>query len=630
MIALLRCARFKRPARPPKRADKRVARWLWAGLLMMVGLTGPAAAQSGNTPPRPFPFDSLRATVQQAGLPDTERVYRALQAYQALIYARPDSAPPYANKALALAKRIGFVRGQANAYGALAGLHYQAQRYARAQHYYQLMLQSAQQAHHPGLIGSAYAAMASMAVNTGNEAAGRRYYAQARATYAQARPRSYNNEVLVLFNLANHHLNHRRHAQAAPLLRQAAALLPRCTWPELPVAVAIGLGQIQAHQQQPDSAVASWQLAVRLAPPAHLDQMEAEAHGWLGRHYLQQRRPAQALAEARQALDLARRSHSASVVNTNVELLAQAMHALKQPAAYDTLQKLLVLRDTLHAQENATALSQAQARFDDVGQQAQIKTLQQDQRLAAQALELTRLRNQRQLAAGSAVLALAVALGGGGFWRYRRRQAQRLTARDAALRARLAADLHDDVGNLLTQICLQSDLMRETTALPPREATYLGNISDTSRRAVRQMADVVWGLHPESASLPEVLVHMRHHAYEVLGTAGLTLDFVVADGVAALQPPAAVCQTLYLIFKEALHNAVKHAHGATLITVRLALEAGQLCLLVRDNAPGPAPATTRRGGHGTANMHQRAQAMGGTLHLTPGAGGFVVEACLPV
>ncbi|WP_460546693.1 sensor histidine kinase [Hymenobacter daeguensis] len=599
----------------------------WLGLSLLL-LAGAAAAQSGPVGARPFPFDSLRATVRKAGLPDTERVFRAMEAYQALIYARPDSAPPYVAEALALARRIGFTRGQANAYGALAGLEYQAHRYARAQHYYQLMLRAAQQAHHTGLIGSAYAGMASMAVNTGNAPAGLRYYAQARATFAQARPRNYNNEVLTLYNLSNYHLNHQQPATAAPLVRQAVALLPHCTWPELPVAVAIGLGQIQHHQHQPDSAVASWQRAVRLGRAAHLNQLVAEAHSHLGGQYLARHRPAQALAEARQALSLAHQSQAAEIEAENLALLAEAMRALGQPAAYDTLHRLLALRDTLHAHENAGALSQAQARFTDAEQQAQIRSLQQERRLAAQTQELTRLRYRQQVAGVSSLAGGLLLLAGWAFWQYRRRQQQRQATHDTALRTQLAADLHDDVGALLTQISLQSDLLRETTAAPAQTLARLERLSDTSRRAARQMADVVWGLHASSADLPEVLVHMRDHAHEVLPPAGLSIDFDVTPEAATRRPSVAVCQTIYLIYKEALHNVVKHARTATQVTIRLRLEAGQLCLSVRDNAPGPAP-IARSGSHGLANMRHRAEAVGGTLHFAAEATGFGVVACLP-
>jgi signal transduction histidine kinase len=73
---------------------------------------------------------------------------------------------------------------------------------------------------------------------------------------------------------------------------------------------------------------------------------------------------------------------------------------------------------------------------------------------------------------------------------------------------------------------------------------------------------------------------------------------------------------------------VKHAHGATQVTVRVSQEGGQLCLRVRDDAPGPA-VSTRPGGHGLANMRRRAEAAGGALHHVAEATGFGVVACLP-
>ena len=58
----------------------------------------------------------------------------------------------------------------------------------------------------------------------------------------------------------------------------------------------------------------------------------------------------------------------------------------------------------------------------------------------------------------------------------------------------------------------QPDLLREAPAPPEATLARLNRLSDTSRRAARQMADVVWSLHTSSAQLPEVLVHMRDHA----------------------------------------------------------------------------------------------------------------------
>ena len=147
------------------------------------------------------------------------------------------------------------------------------------------------------------------------------------------------------------------------------------------------------------------------------------------------------------------------------------------------------------------------------------------------------------------------------------------------------------------------------------------------------MADTTWvkylvpyGLAQQQMSLDTA----RHYvdAHEVLAPANLAVDFAVRPAAAALQPDVAVCQNLYLIYKEALHNVVQHAHQATRGTVRLSKEGNQLCLAVRDDAPGPAP-TARPGGRSLANMRQRAEAVGGALHFVAGAAGFSVVACLP-
>ena len=281
-----------------------------------------------------------------------------------------------------------------------------------------------------------------------------------------------------------------------------------------------------------------------------------------------------------------------------------------------------------YQRQSQEEVQKARAEFETDRAEQQVALLTARTRSQAQEKELLRLRARQQMAGAGLLTLVGLGLGGWLFWRYRRRATQRQRAHDAKLRSQLAADLHDDVGALLTQISLQSDLLREAPAPPEATLARLHRLSDTSRRAARQMADVVWGLHTSSAELPEVLVHMRDHAHEVLASAGLAIDFAVSPAAAALQPSTAVCQNLYLIYKEALHNVVKHAHHATRVTVQLTEQAGQLCLAVHDNAPGPAP-TARPGGHGLTNMRQRAEAVGGTLHLEAEAAGFGVVACLP-
>jgi signal transduction histidine kinase len=85
---------------------------------------------------------------------------------------------------------------------------------------------------------------------------------------------------------------------------------------------------------------------------------------------------------------------------------------------------------------------------------------------------------------------------------------------------------------------------------------------------------------------------------------------------------------LYLIYKEALHNVVKHAR-ATTVTVQLAATTAGLALTVADDGCGY-NSHLRPGGHGLVNMQVRAQAVGGTVRYAPQPAGFAVVVILPM
>ena len=225
-------------------------------------------------------------------------------------------------------------------------------------------------------------------------------------------------------------------------------------------------------------------------------------------------------------------------------------------------------------------------------------------------------------------LLVATAVGGVYWWQRRRgqRREQHWQA-EHALRQRIAADLHDDVGNLLTQISMHSDLLRETPHSPAQTRARLDTLAIASRQAAQQMSDVVWSLDAGSLRLGQLLDRMRDHAQEVLPPAGLDVRFRVP---ADLPDPAlapALLHNVYLIYKEALHNVVKHAH-ATTVTVQVAAVAG-LTLTVADDGRGH-DGSPRPGGRGLANMQARARTVGGTVRYEPLATGFAVVVTVPL
>ncbi|OGX82790.1 hypothetical protein BEN47_18190 [Hymenobacter lapidarius] len=226
-------------------------------------------------------------------------------------------------------------------------------------------------------------------------------------------------------------------------------------------------------------------------------------------------------------------------------------------------------------------------------------------------------------------LLVAGAVGGVYGWQRRRGQRrERHWQAEHALRQRIAADLHDDVGNLLTQISMHSDLLRETPHSPAQTRDRLDALALASRQAAQQMSDVVWSLDAGPLRLGQLLARMRDHAQEVLPPAGLDVQFRVP---ADLPDPAlapALLHNFYLIYKEALHNVVKHAH-ATTVTVQLAAATACLTLTVADDGRGH-DGSPRPGGRGLANMQARARTVGGTVRYDPLATGFAVVVTVPL
>ncbi|MBH8569258.1 hypothetical protein KB206_10210 [Microvirga sp. STS02] len=267
-------------------------------------------------------------------------------------------------------------------------------------------------------------------------------------------------------------------------------------------------------------------------------------------------------------------------------------------------------------------------------QELQIRyaTARREQELNRQRQRITLLRTQAQLRTaqysrrlaqlGAATLA-GVLLLTLGLLAFTSRQRRLRIEREERLRNRIAADLHDEVGTLLTRVNLQADLLSQEQPHPALER-LLGN----SRAAAGTMRDIVWGIDAQSDTVGALLDRMRDHLDQTAAPAGLNTH-LATDGLPDTLPlPPELRQHLYLVFKEAVTNAARHARHATDLWVSLTRANGQLRLVVHNN--GQAPATASRSGLGLRSMRQRAEALRGTLTAGPDPeGGFRVRLVVP-
>jgi two-component sensor histidine kinase len=187
-------------------------------------------------------------------------------------------------------------------------------------------------------------------------------------------------------------------------------------------------------------------------------------------------------------------------------------------------------------------------------------------------------------------------------------------------RARIAQDLHDELGSLLTRISLLGGLLKADKDSPEQIETHAAKISQSANQTVRALEEIVWAVRPGSDSLQSLVDYIAHFASELFDGNNIHCRLDLPNNSPAWPLPPDMRHNIFLITKEALTNALKHS-GAHEVQVQLKLSGRILEILVQDDGKGFDPETLadeRR--NGLRNMRRRAEAIGGKLELrcTPG------------
>lgn len=230
-------------------------------------------------------------------------------------------------------------------------------------------------------------------------------------------------------------------------------------------------------------------------------------------------------------------------------------------------------------------------------------------------------------------LLLAAIGSGGAAWLSRievQRRMQRRMAeveRERAMereRERIARDLHDHVGAGLTEIAMQSDWVDSDLEQGPNAQTRqrVRSIRQSATDLARSLDEMVWAVNPANDTLKRFVSYLMQCTAQFLQPAGVRVRFDVPPKLPELSLEGKVRHALFLVVREALNNAVKHA-GATLVTLEVRC-AQQLCIFLEDDGSGfDCCQASPEGTHdGLLNMRKRMEEIGGEFHVTsqPGKG----------
>ncbi|HEY1789912.1 MAG TPA: two-component regulator propeller domain-containing protein [Verrucomicrobiae bacterium] len=225
-------------------------------------------------------------------------------------------------------------------------------------------------------------------------------------------------------------------------------------------------------------------------------------------------------------------------------------------------------------------------------------------------------------------------------WRVRRKlerlERQRAIERE---RARIARDIHDNLGANLTRISLLSQSAHSELNNPEEAAVQLNRIYETTREMTRAMDEIVWAVNPEHDTLDSLVNYLGKFAQDFLGSLGIRCRLDLPVQLPQWMVTAEVRHHLFLALKEALHNVVKHA-SASEVMISLTTMRNSFTLTTRDNGRGftqetlaqkPPQETGRSASrNGLINMRKRLEKIGGRCEIRsePGAGTeikFIVE-----
>lgn len=181
------------------------------------------------------------------------------------------------------------------------------------------------------------------------------------------------------------------------------------------------------------------------------------------------------------------------------------------------------------------------------------------------------------------------------------------------LRRKISRDLHDDIGSALSSIEISSRIALAKKEDPQVVISQLEKIHQHSRITLESMSDLIWSINPQNDSVDGILIRMRQFAAELCEPLGIALDFDVNVDAEHLAAGPDKRQHIFLIFKEAVNNAVKYS-GCTSLKVGLKQLNNQLTIQISDNGSGFDKRVVKNG-NGLRNMKSRAELLKGNLDI---------------
>ncbi len=258
------------------------------------------------------------------------------------------------------------------------------------------------------------------------------------------------------------------------------------------------------------------------------------------------------------------------------------------------------LSDSIRNSELQTQFKIIEEKYNKAANEKQIALLEKDKIINSEKLSQQRI--------WLVLLGLAILFISLGLWMliYRNKLKQKM--KEVELRNQIAADLHDEVGGSLSSIYMLSQMASEDHYKNKQE--ILKKVSANAHETLDKMSDIVWMLKPtENEGLKN---RMERYVHDLCMSRDVSYMFSAND-LDSLNLSMQQYKNLYLIFKEAVNNAIKYANAKEL-TIDIITQNKLLIMHVEDKGIGFNESTVLKG-NGLDNMKSRAKELKGELKI---------------
>jgi len=160
-----------------------------------------------------------------------------------------------------------------------------------------------------------------------------------------------------------------------------------------------------------------------------------------------------------------------------------------------------------------------------------------------------------------------------------------------------------------------SSLVKSQTTSAAEKNRYLDDLTETARRMVTSLDEIVWAVNPRNDTIASLASYFGSYAQRLLDLASVACGLDVTADLPEHPLDPRFRQEIFLAFKEALTNVVRHAQ-ATQVWLRISVRDDQLMVELADNGRGFNSRERQSGDDGLANMKERLKSLGGVCEIT--------------